>query len=69
VDNVCEVLVTGEMYTSDVLKRAAVCFIRRNANEVMGTAVWGQFKRDQPLLVDYVIASMASMLSGTPSQQ
>jgi hypothetical protein len=58
VANVCEVLVTGEMYSSDVLKRAAVDFIRLNSNAVMRTAAWRQLMRDQPRLVDYLVASL-----------
>jgi hypothetical protein len=58
VANVCEVLVTGEMYSSGVLKRAAVGFIRRNGNAVMLTAAWRQLMRDQPRLVDYVLATV-----------
>jgi hypothetical protein len=66
VANVCEVLVTGEMYSSDMLKLAAFVFIRRNGNEVMRTAAWRQLMRDQPRLVDYVVASLLGVQwSGT----
>jgi hypothetical protein len=58
---VCEVLATGEMYSSDVMKQAAVSFIRRNGSAVMRTVVWRHFVRDQPRLMDYVVARLAGV--------
>jgi hypothetical protein len=68
VANVCEVLVTGEMYSSDVLKRAAVNFIRRNGNAVMRTTAWGQLMRDQPRLVNYVLATVLGVTPLKPAE-
>jgi hypothetical protein len=67
VANVCEVLVAGEMYSSGVLKRVAASFIHLNCNEVMCTAIWRQLMRDQPRLVDYVLASVAGVSPPEPA--
>jgi hypothetical protein len=64
---VCEVLVTGEMCSADVLKRAAVNFIPLNGGEVMRTAAWRQLMLDQPRLVDYVVARLAGVRPPNPA--
>jgi hypothetical protein len=61
VANVFEMLLTGEMYSADLLKQAAVDFIRRNGSEVLRTAAWRQFVREQPRLMDYVVAWLAGV--------
>jgi hypothetical protein len=61
VANVFEMLLTGEMYSADLLKQAAVDFIRLNGSEVMRTASWRRFVRDQPRLVDYLFARLAGV--------
>jgi hypothetical protein len=65
--NVCDVLVAGEMYSSGVLKRGAAAFIHLNCSKVMCTAVWRQLMRDQPHLVDYVLASVAGVPPPEPA--
>jgi hypothetical protein len=60
-------LATGEMYSADVLKRAAVDFIRLNGSEVMRTAAWRRFVRGQPRLVDYVVARLAGVPPPIPA--
>jgi hypothetical protein len=61
VANVFEMLLTGEMYSADLLKQAAVDFIRLNGSEVLRTAAWRQFVREQPRLMDYVVARLAGV--------
>jgi hypothetical protein len=57
----CKVLVTGEMYSTHVLKGAAANFIRRNGTAVMRTAAWRRLMLERPHLVDYVVARLAGV--------